>query len=241
MNTAIKEVEQVVALVPEEKSKEIVLSRSVTAIELEAQSILIESEEDYGEACEFGRRVKQAEAEVEDFFRPMKKAAHDAHALICSRENSMLTPLAHAEDTLKQTMGAYTLRKAQERRAAEEAARKRAQEEAERKLVEASAMEQAGDKEAATSAMIDAQIADTMSRTIQIIAPQPKVKGVSQTKDWEILSVDVSQVPDIFSGMMLRPVDEKAVIRLIRASKGAIQIPGVTYQETIKTSIRKTS
>jgi hypothetical protein len=153
----------------------------------------------------------------------------------------MLTPLTNAEKTLKHTMGAYTLRKAQERRAAEEAARKRAQEEAERKLAEASAMEQAGDKEAATSAMIDAQIADTMSRTIQIFTPQPKAEGVSQTKDWEILSVDVSQVPTVFSGMILRPVDEKAVIRLIRASKGAIQIPGVTYQETIKTSIRKTS
>ena len=40
------------------------------------------------------------------------------------------------------------------------------------------------------------------------------------------------------AGVLLRPVDEKAALRLIRATKGTIKIPGIEYEETYSVSIR---
>ena len=234
-----KTAEAVVAVLPNGGAAEVELSRSVSAIELEAESIIIGTDDDYCEASEFGRRLKQASSEVVAFFKPMKDAAYKAHSEICGREKVMLTPLTRAEATLKRTMGDYALKKERERQEMEREARRLAQEEADRKLAEALAAEAAGNNGAAASAMADATLADSMSRNIAVPVAPPKADGISQSKDWELVSVDPAQVPITFNGMELRPVDEKAVIRLIRASKGQMQIPGISYKEVIKTSIRR--
>lgn len=232
--------EAVVAVLPGKgTNEEIELSRSVSAIELEAEAIVIENDSEYSSAAEFGRKLKGAAAEVTAFFKPMKEAAHRAHSEICGREKVMLGPLQRAEATLKRTMGNYALLKERERKAAEEAARRRAQEEAERKLAEAIKAEESGNIDEAASAMVDAQMADSMSRNMAVVVEPPKAEGISQSKDWEITSIDTTQVPIELLGMMLRPVDDKAVMRLIRSSKGQIQIPGIKYKEIVKTSIRK--
>lgn len=67
--------------------------------------------------------------------------------------------------------------------------------------------------------------------------PTPKVSGVSTSTDWEIESIDASKVPTEVAGVIIRPVDEAAVKRLIRMSKGAVQIPGVVYKKTTKISL----
>ena len=38
--------------------------------------------------------------------------------------------------------------------------------------------------------------------------------------------------------LVIRPVDEAAIMRLIRATKGGIKIPGVEYTEKAKMSFR---
>ena len=68
---------------------------------------------------------------------------------------------------------------------------------------------------------------------------RPKVKGVSSSKDWEITGIDAAKVPVEVAGTIIRPVDEKAIMRLIRASKGTIKIPGITYKVTMKMSARR--
>jgi hypothetical protein len=232
--------ESVVAVLPGRGgNEEAELSRSVSAVELEAESIIIENDAEYGTAAEFGRKLKQMSSEVAAFFKPMKEAANRAHREVCDREKVMLNPLIRAESTLKRTMGDYSLRKERERQAAEAEARRLAMEEAERKLAEAVRAEESGDDVAARGAMLEAQMADSMSRSMHVSAPAPKAEGISQSKDWQITRIDAPKVPVVFNGMELRPVDEKAVIRIIRASKGQISIPGVEYVETIKTSIRK--
>lgn len=76
--------ETIVAVV-EQKSNELApaeeekaLSQSVSEVEKMAASIIINSEEDYKRAAEFGRMLKQRNAEVTEFFAPMKKSAHEA-------------------------------------------------------------------------------------------------------------------------------------------------------------------
>lgn len=232
--------EKVVAVVePFTSAGEDELAVEVTDIEVRAEGLVVTDDQQYTEAGEFGILLKQKMAEVTAFFAPMKKAAHDAHKQVCDREKQMLTPLKNAESILKKSMGAYALKKEQERRAAEEAARRLAQEEADRKLEAAIAAEQSGDADAVKVAMIDAEIADSASRMVTVEPDTPKAKGVSVQKDWEITGIDLSKVPDTVAGVVIRPVDTAAVMKLIRASKGAIQIEGITYQETAKMSFRR--
>ena len=231
--------ETVMAVLPSDDNTVIekTLTQSVTTIELQAEAIIIETDEDYQTAAVFGRDLKQKSSEVMSFFKPMKESAHAAHRAVCEREKTMLSPLNRAEITLKRTMGTYALKKQKEQREAEDKARRLAQEEADRKLADAVQKEASGNNEAAASAMLDAQAADTMSRNVTVAVAPPMAAGVSQTKDWELVSIDPTLVPIVTSGTTLRPVDEKAVLRLIRAEKGTVVIPGVIYKETIATRI----
>lgn len=232
--------EKVVAVIgPAVSDGENELTVQVTGIENEAGLIRVTTEKEYQEAGEFGVMLKEKMAEVTDFFAPMKKAAHEAHKQVCDREKQMLSPLKNAEKSLKKAMGDYALKIEQERRRAEEEARRLAQEEAARKLEESIEAEANGDIEAAREAMLDAELAETASTEIRVDSSAPKTKGVSTTKDWEIESIDLSKVPNEIAGVLIRPVDEAAVIKLIRASKGTIKIEGINYKETIKMSFRR--
>ena len=215
------------------------LSRAVTEIEFQAESIIIKTEEDYQSAGEFGRLLKKKSAEVTEFFAPMKKAAHDAHKQICDREKQMLTPLMNAEKVIKKTMGAFALEQERKKKEEEERLRKLAEEEANRLLAQAVEAEASGNAEVAKMAMENASVIESAGRSIVIDAPQPKAEGVSMTSDWEIESIDSSLVPISIAGMEIRPVDEAAIKRLIKMSKGKIEIPGVKYKETARISFRK--
>ena len=232
--------ESIVAVMPElEPVDEQQLTQEVTDIEFRAESFVIQTPEDYEAAGEFGKLLKRKAAEVTGFFKPMKDSAYQAHKAVCDREKAMLTPLKNAEKIVKKTMGDYLMEQERIRREAEEAARRAAEEERERKLKEAMALEAAGDKEGAEAAVEEAVVMDEATGYSVPASVKPKVSGVSTSKDWEITGIDTAKVPVNFSGMELRPVDQAAVIRLIRASKGSIAIPGIAYREVAKMSFRR--
>lgn len=232
--------ENIVAVMPElEPVDEQQLTQEVTDIEFRAESFVIQTPEDYEAAGEFGKMLKQKAAEVTGFFKPMKDSAYQAHKAVCDREKAMLTPLKNAEKIVKKTMGDYLMEQERIRREAEEAARRAAEEERERKLKEAMALEAAGDKEGAEAAVEEAVVMDEATGYSVPAPVKPKVSGVSTSKDWEITSIDTAKVPVNFNGMELRPVDQAAVMRLIRASKGSIAIPGIAYREVAKMSFRR--
>ena len=232
--------ESIVAVMPElEPVDEQQLTQEVTDIEFRAESFVIQTPEDYEAAGEFGKLLKRKAAEVTGFFKPMKDSAYQAHKAVCDREKAMLTPLKNAEKIVKKTMGDYLMEQERIRREAEEAARRAAEEERERKLKEAMALEAAGDKEGAEAAVEEAVVMDEATGYSVPAPVKPKVSGVSTSKDWEITSIDTAKVPVNFSGMELRPVDQAVVMRLIRASKGSISIPGIAYREVAKMSFRR--
>lgn len=236
----MNEKETLVATVPQVGTvDEQRLTTEVTDIEFQAESMLIQTDEDYAAAGEFGKMLKGKAAQVTNFFKPMKDTAYQAHKAVCDREKAMLAPLRNAESIVKKTMGAYLMEQERKRREAEEAARQAAERERERKLQEAAALEAAGDKEGADAAMTEAVVMDEAAGYSVPAMTKPKVAGVSNTKDWEIASIDPQAVPVNFAGIELRPVDQAAVVRLIRASKGKIEIPGVTYREIAKMSFRR--
>lgn len=237
MNNEVETVVAVIDSAPADVDRK--LYNEVTAYEFFTEKMVVSSDKEFDEAGRFGRLLKSKMAEVSEFFSPMKKAAHDAHKQICAREKAMLEPLKRAEGILKKAMGAYALQKEQERKAAEEAARERAREEAERKLAESIEAESVGDEEAALMAMMDAEMAETAALSIVVEGENPTAKGVSNTEDWEIVSVDERLVPVDVDGITIRPVDTGAILRLIRASKGTIEIKGIQYQPTRKISFRR--
>lgn len=236
MNNAEEKVVAVVA--PQKANGESDLKKEVTKIEAYAKEISVTSDEEYKSAADFGRELKSEIKKVKEFFKPMKSAAKDAHKKICDREKEMLNPLENAEKLIKGTMGGYVAKKEAERRAIEEAARQKALEEANKKLEMAAEAEANGDSGAAKEAMFDAEIADSASRTITVEKQQPKAEGVAIKKTYEIVSVDEDKVPIKFAGMTIRPVDTKAVMSLIRASKGTIKIDGIVYKETNNIAFR---
>ena len=169
----------------------------------------------------------------------MKKAAHDAHKQVCDREKQMLTPLVNAEKIIKKAMGTWALEQERKRKEEEERLRKLAEEEANRLLQQAIEADASGNHDAANAAMENASVIEQAGRTIALDVEKPKVDGVSTSTDWEIESIDASLVPIAIAGMEIRPVDEAAVKRLIKASKGKIEIPGVKYKEVVRMSFKK--
>lgn len=237
----MKRKEEVLAVVEQSNrvEGEVELSQAVSVVERQAQEISIRTDDDYKAAAEFGRLLKQKSSEVIEFFKPMKKAAHDAHKQICDREKAMLSPIANAEKLLKRSMGEYQLEQQRKQREAEERLRAAAKAEEERLLAEAIKMEEMGEKEMSEEHFENAQYVANAARNIAVPKETVKATGVSSTIDWEIESIDPSKVPVAWLNMVLRPVDDKAVLRLIRAQKGSISIPGVKFKEIVKTSFRK--
>ena len=233
--------EEVVAKIetPVEVMKEAEIQHEVSLVEIKAKEMIITTNEEYEKAVEFGKQIKAQAKVVTDFFKPMKESAYQAHKTVCDREKKMLKPLREAEKILKKSITTYYQEQERKRVELEEKIRRQAEIERENKLNEAAILEELGKKEEAEVAFMDAQVIETVVANTTVVMDTPKTKGVSNTKDWEIESIDYEKVPVTFSGMEIRPVDEKAIMRLIRASKGSIQIPGVKYKETIKVSIRR--
>ena len=153
------EKETMVATVPQaEIVDEQQLSRDVTDIEFQAESLVIQTDEDYAFAGEFGKMLKKKASQVTTFFKPMKDSAYQAHKAVCDREKAMLTPLRNAEKIIKQAINIYDAEQKRKRREAEEAARRAAEAERERKMREASELEAAGDNEGAEAAFEEAAI-----------------------------------------------------------------------------------
>lgn len=211
------------------KEREAMLDKEVSAIELRAQSLVVETSEDYAVAGNLARDVKTAQKKVDEYWEPMRKSTYEAYKSVTDHKKEMTDPLKNAETILKKKMSAYKVEEERKRREEEERLRRIAQEEAQKKLQEAIDAEAAGDADAMEYAMAEAEAYDSQMTFVQ--APKTKVDGVSQRKTWEIKSIDLSKLPCEMGGVVLRPADEQAIMGLIRTSKGHVEIPGVQYEE----------
>ena len=222
--------ETVVAQVGQPTSEnEIAIRQEVSGVTIQVEGMVIDSEDAFEEAAKIGLAIKAQAKKVAEFFAPMKKRASDAHKEICNREKMMLSPLQEAEKALKNKMGAYRL---------EEEARRAAEEEQRRKEAEAIALESEGRNSEAYAALMEAEVAESAAKG-GVYAPAPKkTAGVTVTKDWEITGIDEEKVPVSIMGAVIRPVDQAAIMRLIRATKGGITIPGVEYTEKSRMNFR---
>ena len=219
---------------PEETS----LESQVSVFEEKVNAVVIKNQAGYEGAAELVKEVKRVQKQVTDYWEPLRVNAKAAYDAVLARKKEMLTPLDRAEKVLKKKMGDYTLEVERKRREAEEALRRAAEAEISKKLDEAAEAEASGDVDGAEYAMAEAEVLEGVSIGGDGGKAGPKAAGVSQSKSWEITEIDPDKVPVSIMGAVIRPVDEKAVMRIIKASKGTIQIPGIKYKETVNISVR---
>ncbi|MBQ2920133.1 MAG: hypothetical protein IJE58_03020 [Oscillospiraceae bacterium] len=222
---------------PEQAEKQ--MTTVVTGLEAAANNLVIDSDERYNQAAAFLQRIKTQQKTVTDFFEPLRKATKAAYDSVLSRKKDMTTPLDKAEKVIKGKMGEYQRKAEQARREQEEKLRRAAEAEREKAFSAAVAAEASGDALGAEMAMVEAEIMDDAAAGAIVHLATPKAKGISSRKGWEITGIDPDKVPVTLNGVVIRPVDEKAVMALIKASKGTIQIPGITYRETAIISAKR--
>lgn len=214
------------------------LKQEVSLVEQRANALSVYDDSSYAEASELVKQVKLASKRVEDYWEPMRKSTYDAYKAVNTHKSEMADPLKKAEKIIKAKMSDYVAEVERKRREEEERLRQLAKEEAEKKVREAEEAMLNGDSELAEIAMAEAQVMEQTTDTLSVSVNTPEVSGVSKRKDWEIVSVDSAKVPVEVAGVEIRPVDEKAVMALIRGTKGKVTIPGVVYREKVTLSVR---
>ena len=214
------------------------LDKEINVVEASAALVTVHSDEEYAQAGEITKAVKKMQKKVTEYWEPLRVSAKKTYDDVLARKKEMLSPLESAEKILKSKMGDYAAEKERKNREREEAMRRLAQQEVERKLAEAAEAEAAGDAAGAEFAMAEAEVMDDISKSGRVSGVAPKAAGVSTSRAWKITNIDSSKVPVEIAGAIIRPVDEKAVMALIQATKGSIKIPGIEYEETVNISIR---
>ena len=217
---------------------EVKLGKQVSAIEVKAQSLLVNSDDSFELAAEITREVKRMQNAVTEYWEPLRVTTYDAYKKVIAQKKEMLDPLSSAEKILKRKMSDFSLEKERKRKAMEDAMKRQAEAEVEKKIEEAAIAESNGDVEQCEYALAEAEVMEATAYSGSVAAEAPKPKGVSSSRTWKITNVDSEKVPISFSGVELRPVDEKLVMQLIKASKGKIVIPGITYEEDVTISVR---
>lgn len=212
------------------------LAHSAELAVIEAQSITIIDNIQYGLASQLLVEHKQRIKAVKDYWEKPKTIAKAAHQEICDKEKAMLAPFTQAETIIKAAMVNYQRKVEDERRAAEMEARKRQQEEAERLLAEVIKAEKAGNITRANAVMAMATTIDEMPVFSDVAAP--KAAGVSTKKTWKARVTDTSLVPAYHSGIELRIINQSALNTIARLSNGGAAIPGVEFFEDISISAR---
>ena len=202
-----------------------------------ATALTIASPQTYSDAGELLKDIKALRKEVDAAFDPIIEAAHKAHKEANTQKKRAELPLIEAEQILKRGLIAYDteqerIRLVEERRLQ---ALAREQEEA-RQLAEAAELERMAN--AATDLVDGYQLRREAEAVLEapIVAPvvvvekaTPKIAGLSYREVWKFRVVDATKVPREYLA-----VDEQKIGGVVRAMKGAVNIPGIeVYAEKV--------
>lgn len=214
------------------------LGKEVTAVENRSMGMVIANQDDYVKAGEYVKTIKLMQKKVTEYWEPLRQSTKAAYDDVIAKKKQMLEPLMESEKTIKARMSDYVVAEDRRRKAREEEMRRAAAIEAEKKLAEAAACEAAGDTFGAEFAMTEAEVMEDVAANGTVNTAPVKAKGVSTSKAWRIKSIDEDKVPIDVAGYVIRPVDEKAIMGLIKATKGKVKIPGIVYEEIVNISVR---
>jgi hypothetical protein len=212
------------------------VAKKSTDLTTQAQAALVNDPPSQEAASALLLTVAQMRREIADTFQPMKEAAHRAHKVICDQERNVDAPLAQAEATLKNRIGAFVqeqrrLAFVEEQRLRDQEA-ERARQEADKAAID-QAIDQAVDLEARGDVKAaEAVLASPAPVPVRYVAPAPvapavaQVKGVSTRLEWDFRILDINQIPREY---LL--VNESAIRTLGKTTQGRARIAGVEFFE----------
>jgi hypothetical protein len=196
----------------------------------------------YEMAAEHLQAIKALQAEADQTFDPIISKAFAAHKEALAQKKRITEPLNQAEGMLKRNMGVYAqeqarLRMEEERRLREQAEREAA-EEREREI---EAAEAAGASQEEVAVITEAPL---LRRPV-VMAPSPKVNGVSSREIWKADVTDLAALvkyvatrPDLVN--LLLP-NLPAINAQARSLRSAMNIPGVRVWAETNIAARRTS
>jgi hypothetical protein len=218
-----------------EENKELVeIKQENNKIVETANAVIISNQEQLGQATEFAKIIKGQGKKVEEYWKPLKDNASKIHKDLCAKEKENLEPLQEAESILKSKITVYVQQQEKAKKEEEFRIKKMQEEEAMKQLEKAEEERKNGNE---IEALVLENIAQSIDTLQTNIAPTvEKVQGLSFTTSYKIKIVDDSKVPVSINGMIIRPVDEKILGKLVQASKGSIKIDGIEI-EIVKTPV----
>lgn len=200
-----------VPAVPEQNTK------ALAAID-QAKAFNIATPEEYAVVDAFCVSLKALEKEVDLAYDEHIDAAHKAHKALVAKKKLYAEPIAEARKIAKGKLIAYDEKRESERKFEEARLRAEAQKRAEDEALAKAAMaEEYGDTKGA-EAIISAPV---VAAPVSLAQDYPKAKTTVQTR-WTYKIVNPAMIPREY----LIP-DETKIGGVIRATKGAVQIPGV--------------
>lgn len=199
-----------VPVVPEENTK------ALTAIE-QAKAFQITTPEERAVVDQFCANLKALEKEVDLAYDEHIKTAHAAHKSLVAKKASYGLPIIEARKIAKDKLIAWDELEAGRRRVEEARLRAEAQKKADDEaLAKAERAAEFGDDAAADAIMAAPVVVAPVK-----LAPAAKSQTVTQTR-WAYEVLDASLVPREYL-----TIDTVKLGGVIRATKGALVIPGV--------------
>lgn len=183
-----------------------------------ARALVVESPEQFTRADVFCVGLKELEKEIISTFKEPKEKAWQSHKAIVAAEAKHLEPVQEARKIAKGKMVVF--QEAEERKRQEDERRRQAEarrEEEDRKLREAEALEKAGDKKSAQE-VIESPV---VIAPVKVVSQVPKSSTVFQER-WDFQITDPTKIPREYL-----TVDTVRLGAVVRATKGALEIPGV--------------
>lgn len=175
----------------------------------------------------YREKIRAARKTVTEFFAPLKKSLNDAKDALMSRIHQCEDPLISAQDACDKSLSAWV----QQERERVEAEQRRLDEEAKKQAAKEALA--AGDK-AEAKAIQQGKIAVVSSA---VARPVAKVSGVSTVDRWDAELTDLQALIKAAAAgkvpLSYVTWDEKVVKGVVRASKGAATIPGVTARKIV--------
>ena len=199
------------------------------ALVLRAKELKVATAEQFREAAEFKRIIREYRKRVSDFMDPRIDAANKLHKSLTRGKKELDLPAAEAEKIVDAELGRYNAdeeRKAKEEQARLQAQAKKDQEDA--ALRQAQSVSEAGDQATADRILDQATEAGTVP-AVSVAPATPKVEGLYFVEEYGFVIKDPALVP-----MEYRTIDEKKIGGVVRATKGTVKIPGVEVTVTKK-------
>lgn len=198
----------------------------------DAQAVTVADAASYARAGQFVQGLKSLSRRITEFFADDIDRAFKLHRSLTKKRSDAVAPLDAECTRLGREMAAWDQQQERLRRD-EEIRLSHLQQEQDRAvaLAQAAALESQGMPEQAAAVVEEAIAAP--APLVSLPPSTPRVEGISYRSTWRHRVVDAQLVPREYL-----VVNEQAIAAVVRATRGAVRIPGIDVFEDRSTVVR---